>query len=194
MTPTTNFLLPTNHIIAVVGMCGSGKSVVCDAIEQRGYTQIHFGGITINEVKKRGLAVNEENEKKIREEFRKKHGMAAYSILSLPKIKEALKKGNVLIDGLYSWSEYKLLKREFGGKLIVVAVHASPKMRAARLAKRTIRPLSPEEVAGRDAAEIEHLEKGGPIAMADVVFTNEGNKQELLAQINSFFRKKQKTF
>lgn len=183
-----------NCIIAVVGMAGSGKSVVCDAIEKRGYTKIYFGGITMNEVKKRGLAVSEENEKKIREEFRKKHGMAAYALLSLPKIIEALKKSNVLIDGLYSWSEYVFLKKEFGDKLVVVAVHASPKTRALRLAQRSIRPLSPEELASRDAAEIEHLEKAGPIAIADAVILNEGNKKELARQIVAFFKKNKKLF
>lgn len=183
-----------NCIIAVVGMAGSGKSVVCDAIEKRGYTKIYFGGITMDEVKKRGLAVSEENEKKVREEFRKKHGMAAYAILSLPKIKKAFANGNVLIDGLYSWSEYVFLKKEFGDKLIIVAVHASPKTRALRLAQRSIRPLSSKELASRDAAEIEHLEKAGPIAVADVVIINEGNKKQLAQKIADFFKKNKKLF
>ncbi len=195
MTPTPHYPPPTTrYLIAVVGMAGSGKSVVCDAIEKRGFTKIYFGGITIDEVKRRGLAVSEENEKKIREEFRKKHGMAAYAILSLPKINAALKKGNMLIDGLYSWSEYVFLKKEFGDKLVVVAVHASPKTRALRLAQRNIRPLSSEELASRDAAEIEHLEKAGPIAVADVVIINEGNKKELAQQIVAFFKKNKKLF
>ena len=148
----------------------------------------------MDEVKKRGLPVSEENEKKVREELRKKHGMAAYAILSLPKIKSALTKGNVLIDGLYSWSEYVLLKKEFGDKLIIVAVHASPKTRAERLATRTIRPLSSEEVRARDYAEIEQLEKGGPIAMADVVFINEGKLRGLHHQLAVLFEKNKKLF
>ncbi|MDO8643257.1 MAG: AAA family ATPase [Candidatus Woesearchaeota archaeon] len=175
-------------IIAVVGMCGSGKSLVCDAIEKKGFTKIHFGGITMDEVKKRGLAVSEENEKKVREELRKKYGMAAYAKLNLPKIKLLLERGNVLIDGLYSWSEYKLLKQEFGDKLMVVAVHASPKIRAARLATRAVRPLTSNEVAARDAAEIETLEKGGPIAMADIVISNEGTTPMLQKQIKQLIR------
>lgn len=172
-----------NRIIAVVGMAGSGKSVVCDAIEKKGFAKIHFGALTIDEVKRRGLAVSEENEKKVREELRKKHGMAAYAILSLPKIKAAFKKGNVLIDGLYSWAEYVLLKKEFGDKLVVVAVHASPATRAERLAIRKIRPLSSEEARARDYAEIEHLDKGGPIAMADVIIINEGTASLLQKQL-----------
>jgi len=36
--------------------------------------------------------------------------MAAYAILNLPAIDSALKKSNVVIDGLYSWEEYVTLK------------------------------------------------------------------------------------
>ncbi len=174
-------------IIAVVGMPGSGKSVVCDYIEKHGFTKIHFGGLTIDEVKKRGLPVSEKNEKKIREELRKKHGKGAYTLLHLEKIKKAHETGRVLIDGLYSWDEYKILKKEFGDKLLIMAVYASPKTRYARLATRALRPLTKKEAEQRDCAEIEQLDKGGPIAMADVVIINEGNKENLVAAARDFF-------
>ena len=38
-----------NHkIAALVGMCGSGKSVVCDMFVQKGWNRIYFGGVTFN--------------------------------------------------------------------------------------------------------------------------------------------------
>ena len=45
--------------------------------------------------------------------MRKEHGMGAYAILNIPKFDELLKKGNVVGDGLYSWSEYKILKEKY---------------------------------------------------------------------------------
>ena len=39
--------------------------------------------------------------------------MGAFALLALPKIAKGLEKGHVVIDGLYSWSEYKILKRHF---------------------------------------------------------------------------------
>jgi dephospho-CoA kinase len=38
-------------------------------------------------------------------------------------------------------------------------------------------------VASRDRAEIEKLNKGGPIAMADITLVNEGSLEELLQQV-----------
>ena len=102
-----------NKVIAIVGMSGCGKTIACEYFEKKGYSKIYFGGITIEELKKQGLKENEANERKVREGFRKDYGMAAFAILNLPKIEEALKKGNALIDGLYSWAEYKVLKEKY---------------------------------------------------------------------------------
>lgn len=174
-----------NKVIALVGMCGSGKSVVSDYYKEKGYAYVYFGGVTMDELKRRGLEVNEKNEKFVREDLRKIHGMAAYAILTLPKIEEGLKKGNVICDGLYSWAEYKILKEKFGDSLIIVAVYAPPKLRYERLAKRPVRPLTFEESKKRDYAEVEISDKGGPIAMADYTLLNVGAVEELMNQVKA---------
>jgi dephospho-CoA kinase len=174
-----------NKIVALVGMCGSGKSVVNDYFVKKDYFSVYFGGITMEELEKRGLPVGPESEKTIREELRETHGMAAYAILSLPKIEGALKQSNVIVDGLYSWSEYKILKEKFGENLIVIAVYSPPKMRYERLASRKVRPISNEDARKRDYAEIENIEKAGPIAMADFTLVNTGSMEELIDQLNN---------
>lgn len=182
-------------VVAVVGMCGAGKSVISDQLVENGYQYIRFGQITLDEVKRRGLPPTEENERPIREEFRRVHGMGAFAILNLPKIKELLMKGDVVADGLYSWTEYLILKKEFGEKLIVVAMHVSPETRYARLAQRGLhahdtamrnRPMTREQAQSRDYADIEKAEKGGPIAMADYHIVNEGTTHELKEKIKAF--------
>jgi dephospho-CoA kinase len=174
-----------NKIIALVGMCGSGKSVVNDYFKERGYFSVYFGGITMDELQKRNLETNPGNEKMVREELRKTHGPAAYAILNLPKIEAALQDGNVIIDGLYSWSEYKILKEKFGETLKIIAVFAAPGTRYERLSHRDIRPISPQDAQKRDYAEIENIEKGGPIAMADYTLVNDDTIDRLLAQLKS---------
>jgi dephospho-CoA kinase len=171
-------------IIAIVGMCGSGKSVATGYLRDKGFEVIYFGGITMTELEKRGLPKNEANEKAVREELRNTYGKAAYAVLSLPLIKEALKKGNVALDGLYSWSEYKLLKEEFGELLTVIAIAADRKVRYGRLKNRQLRPLSSEDAQKRDYSEIENIEKGGPIAMADHTALNNGSQQELFSRLD----------
>ena len=174
-----------NNIIALVGMCGSGKSVVNDYFKDLGYASVYFGGVTMDELQKRGLEVNPANEKTVREELRKVHGPAAYAILNLPKIEEAVKTANVIIDGLYSWSEYKILKDKFGDSLKVISVYAPPALRYQRLSQRPVRPISNADAKKRDHPEIENIEKGGPIAMADDTLVNDGSVEHLLSQLQS---------
>ncbi|MDD5189616.1 MAG: AAA family ATPase [Dehalococcoidales bacterium] len=169
-------------IVALVGMAGSGKSEVAREFEKAGYARIRFGDITDIELHKRGLPLTEANEVKVREQLRQEHGMAVYAKLNTPRIDAALQKSNVVIDGLYSWEEYVLLKGVYGDKLKIVAVWSSPSTRYARLGKRPVRPLTPAEGAARDKAEIENINKGGPIAVADFTLNNEGCLAELLAQ------------
>jgi len=185
-----------NKIVCIVGMCGAGKSVVSDYFTQKGYQFVRFGQIVLDEIKKRKLIPNEKNERKIREDIRKKYGMGAMAILNLPKFKKLLKKGNVIGDGLYSFDEYKILKKEFGKNLIIVAVFAPPKLRYERISKRTIfkrdtnlrnRPFSKNEAKKRDFAEIENLDKGGAIAMADYTILNTGTMKELLTDTKKVF-------
>ncbi len=181
-----------NNIIAVVGMCGAGKSIVSDMFTEAGYSYIRFGQITIDELRKSGQEINPNNEKAMREDLRKKYGMGAFAQLSLPKINSALKNAPVIIDGLYSWTEYKILKEQFNDRLIIIAVHAPPQLRYIRLSERTntthdtsirMRPLTPDQARERDYAEIENIEKGGPIAMADILLLNHGTRDELATQV-----------
>jgi dephospho-CoA kinase len=163
-------------------MPGSGKSEAARIFQKSGYSAVRFGDITDEEVRKRGLKLDEENERIVREDLREKHGMAAYAILNLPRIEAALEKSAVVIDGLYSWEEYKYLKEKLGGRLNIVSVWAPPEVRYARLKGRAVRPLSPEQARARDYAEIEKVNKGGPIAMADYTIVNNGTLEALRQQ------------
>jgi len=176
-------------IIAVVGMPGSGKTEAVKVLESLGFAKVYFGGLVIEEVKKRGLEVNEKNERIVREDLRKKHGMEAMAKLSLPKIEELLNVGkNIVIDGLYSWEEYKFLKSKYP-EMIVIHIYASPKTRYKRLSERPERPLTPEECKIRDTSQIENLHTGGPIAMADAVIINEKTLDDLEKKIEKLVRK-----
>ena len=163
-----------NKIIAVVGMCGSGKSIASDYYETRGYKKVYFGGVTMDQLKKEGLDVTPENEKMMRERLRAEYGMAAYAILSLPKIEEYVKISNVVLDGLYSWDELVVLKEKFND-LKVISIVVDKEIRYNRLSVREVRPFTFEEAKNRDISEIENLSKGGPIAYADYFILNNGD-------------------
>jgi dephospho-CoA kinase len=169
-------------VAAIVGMAGSGKSEVARVFEKQGFVRVRFGDITDAEIKKRGLDINEASERFCRELLRKEHGMGAYAILNQPRIDAALKNNDVVADGLYSWEEYLSFKEHYGSRFFVVAVYSAPATRYARLSRRSHRPLTAEEAAGRDKAEIENLNKGGPIAMADFTIINETSVEDLRRQ------------
>lgn len=171
-----------NNIIAIVGMCGSGKSIASKYYEDRGYKCVYFGGVTMDKLREEGLVVNPENEKMMRERLRRDYGMGAYATLLLPKIEDFALTDNVVLDGLYSWDELKILKDKFPN-LKVLAIVVNKDMRYQRLEERVVRPFTKEEATKRDIAEIENSDKGGPIAYADYYILNNGNlddyRQEL---------------
>ena len=166
-------------VISIVGMAGSGKSEVAKIFENYGFAKVRFGNITDREIEKRGMELNEKNERNIRKQLRKEYGMSAYAKLSLSSIDKLLQSADVVVDGLYSWEEYTLLKGRYCDSFYVVAVWASPETRYERLTKRPIRPLTVEEAISRDIAEIENSNKGGPIAMANFTVINESSLEDL---------------
>lgn len=177
-----------NKAVAVVGMCGSGKSVLCDYFCELGWNKVYFGGVTMAQLQKAGWEINEVNERKMREQLRKQYGMGAFAILLKDEILQKLERGNVVLDGLYSWTEYKILKDLLGDNLVLLAVVTDCEVRKLRLAKRKVRPLTAQEVDNRDMAEIENSEKGGPIAKADRFVINNGTEEELKEQFNAFIK------
>ena len=181
-TPPTS----TQLAIALVGMPGAGKTICAEHLRRRGYFTLRFGALVVEEVRRRGCEVNPANESVVREELRERHGMGAMAILSLPKLQAALERRRcVIIDGLYSLSEYKLLTESLPAPLVLVAVTAPRALRYQRLASRPERPLTPSEAHQRDFREIETLEKGGPIAMADYTLLNDGEPEALLRQLDA---------
>ena len=168
-----------NKIVAIVGMCGSGKSVVTKTCVEQGWKMEYFGKITMDTLAEKDMEVTPENEKMVREGLRREYGPDAYAKKLLPIIHEDVKKRNTVLDGLYSWSEYTYLKKNLDSDFIVLAVITNKKDRYLRLTTREVRPLTNEQAEARDIAEIENLEKGGPIAMADHFIMNAGSEADL---------------
>lgn len=171
------------NVIAIVGMCGSGKSVASDYLEKIGYKKVYFGGVTMEKLKENNLEVTPENEKMMREKLRSELGMAAYAKILLPRIKEYSKTSNTVLDGLYSWDELKVLKDEIKN-LKVISIVADKDIRYKRLEQRNIRPLTYEEAVKRDLSEIENIKKAGPIAYADYYIINNGSIEEYEIRLN----------
>lgn len=162
-------------ILALVGMPGAGKSEVASYLAEKGFPFVRFGQITEDEVKRSDLPLTQANEQIAREKIRREEGMGAYAVRAKPRIKELLDDNDVvIIDGLYSWEEFLILREAFSG-LLLIHIFSEPPLRYERLSKRATRPLPVEEGFARDKAELEGLNKGGPIALADYLIENNSN-------------------
>ena len=169
-------------ILAVVGMCGSGKSTAIDYLIEKKIPKIYFGGIIYKAMAEAGIERTEdgESEKIFREEIRKKEGKDFVVKRVVKETKDLIAAGQkrIVLDGLYSWTEYKILRKEFPTEMTVVAIVVPTALRRKRLAIRPDRPFDAQAAAERDRSEIENLEKGGPIAIADYYIDNSGTIKE----------------
>ena len=170
-------------IIAVVGMSVSGKSVVVDYLTEKGFPKVYFGGMIYKEMKRRGIEITAdgESEKRFREMIRETEGKDWVVKQVIEEAKNLTNAGQkrIVLDGLYSWTEYKILKKEFPGQLTVLAVVVPKALRHFRVGKRPERPFNTKEIQERDRSEVENLEKGGPIAMADYYVLNDESVAKL---------------
>lgn len=173
-------------ILAIVGMAGAGKTVLSTHFRNRGLPVTRFGEVIIRELERRNLPLTPHSESIVRIDMRREYGMDACAKLTLPTIRALLDQHRiVVIDGLYSFAEYKTLNKEFHDNLRLLAIFTSKELRYQRLAIRPERPLNRAEAEARDVMEIERIEKGGPIALADFTLINDGTIDELTAQADA---------
>lgn len=174
-------------ILAFVGLAGSGKTSAVEYVTAKGYPKIYFGGIIYKAMKEAGIEVTWESQEKFREEIREREGKDFVVKRAIKEARDLIRAGqkHIMLDGLYTWSEYRILKHEFPGELTVVAVVTSKRLRKLRMARRPERPMTGEEIDQRDWAEIENLEKGGPIAIADYFINNDSDLVHLHKQIDT---------
>jgi len=186
-----------SKIIAICGMAGSGKSVVADYFVAQGYQFLRFGQVTLDVIIEQDKKPSEKLERQVRESLRKKHGMGAFAKFIIPKVEKLKKNGPVILDGLYSWDEYKILKNKYKDNLVLIAVWAPPELRYKRISQRKSgkkdkklrhRPFTIKEAKSRDYAELANLDKGGPIAMADYTITNENTMKTFKEKIRKTFK------
>lgn len=177
----------SKKIIAFVGLPGAGKSSAVNYLTAKGLPKVYVGGLIVEGVKALGLPVNPQNEREYRERMRHEHGNDYFIRQCAKQINHLFEAGQhtVVLDGLYTWTEYKYLKHKFPGELVTIAIVVPRHERHHRLAVRPIRPLTEAEATERDWAEIENLEKGGPIAIADYFLYNNASIDALHADIDA---------
>lgn len=175
-------------IIAVVGLPGAGKTEAAEFFKEKGLPVISFGKVVNDYIDEHGLKHTEEVHKKIRTEFREKHGIEAMAVLNEAKIKEALKDNKVvIIDGMRSWQEYLFLKKQLPDTRIkILCMFADKELRYRRISKRKYR----SELFGaqRDIDELTGTNMGNTLAFADYLVKNNFSIEELHDKLEEAYR------
>lgn len=184
--------------IVIAGMPGSGKTVFSDVAREMGFGVYIMGDVIREELVRRGLPITRDNMSLVAREMRVLHGEDIVARRIADKIlmdRCKLVSGDgcccVVIDGARSISELDLFRRVFS-RVILVAIHASPRARFARLVSRGRDgdPKSWEDFEMRDRFELS-MGLGGLIALADIMIINEkidledfrARSREILANI-----------
>ena len=173
-------------IVAFVGLSGSGKTSAVDYMTNKGYPKVYGGGVLYAAMAAAGIERTQENENRFRLESREQEGADYIAVRIDKEINDLINAGQrrIIVDGLYSWDEYKTMKRDFPGEMNVIAIVAPKHIRHHRLLTRPERPLTEAEANERDWREIEDIQKGGPIAIADHFVINDKDRNNLTMQID----------
>ncbi len=184
MGRTTRTRAPTRRpaqagpiVVCVTGMPGCGKEEVVGVAEALGFSVVRMGDVVRDEAARRRLPTEDKAVGGMAHQERVERGFGIWAERTLPRIVGE----RVLIDGLRGKAELDVFRRAFGDRLVVLAIHASPATRYARMAKRR----RADDATGlaalreRDGRELA-WGLGEVIAMADVLLVNEGDLERFL--------------
>jgi dephospho-CoA kinase len=165
-------------LIAVAGHSGAGKTTAVRYLNEIcGGEVVYLGAAILCMIQERRLPETRESERILRLEVRQQHGPAALAMLEADRVERLLKAGSpVIIDAVFSPAELNLLRaRAPENSIFLLGILASFSTRSQRLARRSCRPLTANEVAMRDRTELETLGTGEVLANATHKLTNEGS-------------------
>jgi len=179
-------------IICIVGMPGSGKGQIVKIFGKYGVPHVSMGDIVREEADKRGVPRTPEGMNSVSIQLRQELGDNAVAKLTIPKVKELLKKHKaVIIDGVRSLDEIQTFKDAFPDEeIIIIAVHSSPRKRFERLSRRgrSDDPKTWSEFEARDWKELK-FGIGNVIALADYLIVNENHIAEYKREIERLAEK-----
>ncbi|RZN37868.1 MAG: flagellar hook-basal body complex protein FliE [Methanophagales archaeon ANME-1-THS] len=174
------------QVLAFVGAPAAGKTEAASVAREMGVPVITMGDVIRDELRRRGLSLNDENAGRIAHELRAHEGMDAIAKRCIPRIRrveatgaQRAKKKVIVIDGIRGIAEVERFKTEFGTDFVLIRIDAPLGLRYERITRRRRGDdlLSLEGFKEREERENrwgmrEAMEK------ADKVVKNEGSLDE----------------
>jgi dephospho-CoA kinase len=177
-------------IIAFAGMPCSGKSEAVDIAGEMNIPVIRMGDMVWEEVKNRGLTLDEKNVGAIADQMRRDFGMDIWARRTLNIISQRKKSKQIIIDGVRNIEEIDTFKKKLGKDFIIIAVTASDKTRQKRFSKRGREDdsLNVQDLKDRDKRELK-WGLGTVIASADIIVPNEEGMEKFKEEIRNILNK-----
>lgn len=179
-------------IIGITGTSGAGKGTVVDYIVNKlKFSHYSVGDYLIEEIKKRGLGVNRDNQREVANEIRTTNG-PDYIIQQLFNIAKS-KNENAIIESIRNPKEIDFIKSK-SGKLL--AATADQKIRFERIKLRQSEKdnVTFEEFQKQEEKEFQNADPNAQnlpkcIEMSDYVINNNGSLENLYEQIEKIINK-----
>lgn len=178
-------------IIGITGTLGAGKGTIVDYLTKNcGYRHYSVRGYLIEEAQRRGMELNRDTFVVVANDLRAKHS-PSYIVDQLYNI--ALENGtDAIIESIRTPGEVESLRRQ--EHFILIGVDADPEIRYQRIVNRASETdhISFETFIQNEQREMEssdpnHQNIGKCMQMADHVFMNNGDFNDLYSQIEDYF-------
>ena len=181
-------------IIAFTGMPFSGKTEAVKIANNMNIDVIRMGDIVWEEVKKKGLELNDKNVGFIANQMREEFGQNIWAIKTIEKIKSNYKNSTIIIDGIRNFNEIKTFKRNLTNDFTLIAIISTDENRHKRALNRGRKDDSKilNEIKKRDEREISWGIKDA-IKLADYIISNNGSIKDLNYKIKEIIKNLLKT-
>ena len=179
------------QVIGIVGLPGSGKTVVANALAKFDVPSVRMGDVVWGELKRRGQDITEAKVGELSNELRKREGMGAIAKRCVPLIESSgAGKRAIVVDGIRGVAEVDEFRKAFGKNFHLVGTWASQETRYRRIAsrKRADDAITRESFTEKDLRELS-WGLGDAIALSDFMILNEGNIEELRKRSEQLFKK-----
>ena len=177
-------------IIAFAGMPLSGKTEAVQFAKEMNIPVIRMGDMVWDEVKNRGLPLDDKNVGNVADQMRQEFGKDICAQKTLKKITSFEKLDCIVIDGIRNIEEIETFKMELGKDFVVIAITASDETRQKRFLTRGREDdsMNIQDLKQRDKRELS-WGLGTVIASADIIVSNEGNLEDLRDEIKNILEK-----
>jgi dephospho-CoA kinase len=175
-------------LVGLAGLAGAGKTTAATYLSKlTGGRYFYLGQTVLDQVRARELPGTRESERQVRIELRLEN-RAALAIPYLDEVANCLRhKIPVFIDAIFVREEFDLLRSRVPTSAArLLAIDASLVIRQGRLALRSERKFTADELLKRDITELQELGTGAVIAAAEYTISNEQTFKEFYSKLSEF--------